>query len=78
MREQAELLAALADDADALPGDVDDAVADRLARFSASAAASLQVGSVFFMSALLYPEDHAPGAPNDLEAFAAELDRDAG
>jgi hypothetical protein len=27
------------------------------------------------MSALLYPEDHTPGTPNDLEKWVAELAR---
>ncbi|NDV26941.1 hypothetical protein [Desulfovibrio sp. JC010] len=45
----------------------------RLERFSQSAAQSLEIGSVFFMSALLYPEDHKIDDPNDLEEFVAEL-----
>lgn len=77
MRQKAELLRDLLDDAlelegvraEALPA----AVVSRVERFSASAAMSLQVGSVFFMSALLYPEDHVPGSPNDLELFADSL-----
>lgn len=77
MREKAELLAGLAEAAhellDALPEKRADAAAARLEQFSGSAAMSLKVGSVFFMSALLYPEDHKPGQPNDLERFAAEV-----
>jgi hypothetical protein len=77
MRGKAELLAKLAEDgralAAALPEARAKAAAERLEQFSGSAAMSLRVGSVFFMSALLYPEDHTPGQPNDLETFAAEV-----
>ncbi len=77
MREKAGLLAGLAEAAhelvDALPEQQANAAAARLEQFSGSAAMSLKVGSVFFMSALLYPEDHKPGQPNDLEALAAEV-----
>lgn len=77
MREKATLLSELADDAkpftDALDPALKRAAADRLERFSGSASMSLSVGSVFFMSALLYPDDHRPGEPNDLENYAAEV-----
>ena len=46
---------------------------DRLRAFSESAALGLRLGSVFYMSALLFPEDHQAGEPNELEALAAEL-----
>ena len=36
---------------------------------------SLDIGSVFYMSALLYPDDHKPGEPNALESWLAELER---
>jgi hypothetical protein len=42
-------------------------------RFSMSASTALRIGSVFFMTALLYPEDHKPGDPNDLEVYIGEL-----
>jgi hypothetical protein len=74
---KAELLAALAEDAwkltEKLEGDQGKAVAQRLEQFSMSASTALRIGSVFFMTALLYPEDHKPGEPNDLEVFIAEL-----
>jgi len=54
-----------------LPGTT--AVQERIDRFARSAEQSLEVGSVFFMSALLYPEDHKVGEPNDLENFILEL-----
>ncbi|GAB6125872.1 hypothetical protein [Humidesulfovibrio idahonensis] len=77
MRQKAELLAALSDDAaalvDALPGSRDDEAGARLEEFSGNAANALRIGSVFYMSALLYPDDHKPGEPNNLELFAAEV-----
>ena len=42
---------------------------ERLMRFSQSASNALNLNSVFYMSALLFPEDHEEGAPNDLEQF---------
>ncbi len=47
----------------------------RLDMFSQSARRSLDIGSVFYMSALLYPDDHKPGEPNALESWLAELER---
>lgn len=77
MRKKAELLAALADDAEslveALPVPLAEAAAESLGGFSANAANSLRIGSVFYMSALLYPDEHKPGEPNNLERFAAEV-----
>jgi hypothetical protein len=74
---KAELLAALAEEAwkltEQLEGDQGKAIAQRLEQFSMSASTSLRIGSVFFMTALLYPEDHKPGEPNDLDVFIAEL-----
>lgn len=80
MRQKAELLAALAEDSDALVTALEqsdpvlgEAAGQRLEAFSGSAATSLRVGSVFFMSALLYNDDHKPGEPNNLELYAREV-----
>ena len=77
MREKAALLAALAADAEtlvqALEPRLAKTAAERLGRFSQSAATSLSVGSPFFMSALLYPDEHKPGEPNDLDRYVAEV-----
>jgi hypothetical protein len=77
MREKATLLAALDEDARPLVRALEPVLAkaagERLERFSASAASSLSVGSPFFMSALLYPDEHKPGQPNDLELYADEV-----
>lgn len=77
MREKAELLSKLSGEAAplvaALGSGLADAAAERLDGFSGNAAMSLKVGSVFFMSALLYPDEHKAGEPNNLELFAAEV-----
>ncbi|WP_320008934.1 hypothetical protein [Maridesulfovibrio sp.] len=77
MRSKALKLASLAEQGDNIV-DVKDrpdlrSAMNRISRFSQSAAQSLEVGSVFFMSALLYPEEHKDGEANDLENFIAEL-----
>lgn len=73
MLEKANLLATLADEAapltSLLPQPARNMVEEGLARFSHSAMVAKRVGSVFYMSALLYPEDHRPGEKNDLEIF---------
>lgn len=79
MRRRAELLAGLSEAAapflDAVPAERRPMVEHRLDMFSQSARRSLDIGSVFYMSALLYPEDHKPGEPNTLEAWLTELER---
>ena len=79
MRRKAELLANLAPDAqsllDAVSPERRPMIEHRLDMFSQSARRSLDIGSVFYMSALLYPEDHQPGQPNDLEAWLKDLER---
>lgn len=77
LEKKAELLASLAEKAAPLTaeigGDLGRSIDERLSRFSTSAATALRIGSVFFMTALLYPEDHKPGEPNDLEVYISEL-----
>lgn len=81
MRQKAEMLAALADEAKTfisalpspLPAQLADAANQHLGDFSANAANALRIGSVFYMSALLYPDEHKPGEPNNLELYAAEV-----
>jgi hypothetical protein len=79
MVAKARLLANLAHNAKPLlehvPASHRQAIGDRLQAMSASAQRSLDLGSVFYMSALLYPEDHTPGTPNDLEKWLAHLER---
>lgn len=77
LEKKAQILAELGEKAqklvDAVGGDLGDEVAGRLDQFSMSASTALRIGSVFFMTALLYPEDHQPGEPNDLERYVEEL-----
>ncbi len=77
MSEKAELLADLAEEAGPCwrprtrprPGPC----APGSGIFSANAARSLDIGSVFYMSALLYPDDHREGEPNNLERLISEV-----
>ncbi len=79
MRRKAELLANLSRDAQPFLTKVGPerlpTIEHRLDMFSQSARRSLDIGSVFYMSALLYPEDHQPGQPNTLEAWLKDLER---
>lgn len=50
-----------------------DAIGEGLARFSQSASNALRLNSVFYMSALLFPEDYIAGTPNDLEIFIEQF-----
>ncbi len=47
----------------------------RLERFAQNASQALAIGSVFYMYALLYPDNHVKGEPNDLELLAEEIQR---
>lgn len=77
LEEKAKLLAGLAENSwelvERVEGTLGDEIAQRMERFSMSASTALRIGSVFFMTALLYPEDHRPGEPNDLETYIGEL-----
>ncbi len=48
---------------------------DRLGGFAHAALKALHLDSVFYMAALLYPEDYQTGAENDLEIFIDTLGR---
>ena len=77
MRERAERLADLADGAaDALQGvpePLHTEAAQTLKRFSRGAERALELDSVFYMSALLYPDEHQPGDPDNLERLIAGI-----
>ena len=81
MQEKARLLASLEEEGETylegLPEPLQDQAGHRLHRISASARNALRIGSIFYMSALLYPEDHKPGQPDDLQVFIRRL-RDEG
>lgn len=73
MRQKAELLEALFKNAtpraEGLPPEQREAALKQLKRFSAAARHALSLGSVFYMSALLYRDDHKDGEPNNLEVL---------
>lgn len=81
MREKAKVLAEIyKDSADILcklplPGRDD--LVQALKSFSQGAQTALDLDSVFYMSALLYPDDHKPGEPDNLarniEKFRAAI-----
>ncbi len=78
MVEKAELLSRIALDArpycKALPAQTDELVRGTLQSFSQNAQQSLQIDSIFYMSALLYPDEHKAGEPNNLERFIIKLE----
>ena len=77
MRRKAELLAGLPRASipltGELPEDAGQAIQEGLWRFARNAGNALSLDSVFYMSALLYPEDYREGEANDLELFLEEL-----
>lgn len=77
MRQKAESLANMASEARPVlapltPGESRE-IESGLEAFSNSAATSLEIDSVFYMSALLYPDDHKKGEPDNLELFIRKL-----
>ncbi|SDF14120.1 hypothetical protein [Desulfovibrio legallii] len=80
MRRKAESLAALAEDAKPLlaplPGELRFNLALALENFSAGARTALRLNSVFYMSALLYPDDHKPGDPDNLTLCIGRMARE--
>lgn len=82
MREKAEKLKALHRLALPRLGDLPEGarcdVEEELSRFSQGAATALSLGSLFYMSALLYPDDHKPGEPDNLERLIKKLEKGAG
>jgi hypothetical protein len=77
VEDKAEMLASLGEKAwkltERIEGELRNEIARKLEQFSMSASAALRIGSVFFMTALLYPEDHKPGEPNDLDVLIQDL-----
>ena len=71
MQRKAELVASMCEDArphlEGLPGPWRFALTAALEKFSRSASMGLRLGSIFYMSALLYPDDHQPGQPDNLQ-----------
>ena len=77
MHEKAMVLAGMAREGEphivALPERMREKARLRLARFTASAENALALDSVFYMSALLFPDEYRDGEPNDLELFRDEI-----
>lgn len=77
LEQKAEVLAELGEKAwpltEKIEGEFGDDITQRLEQFSMSASTALRIGSVFFMTALLYPEDRKAGQSNDLESLIEEL-----
>lgn len=77
MLEKCELLADLKDQAAPFLSGDDPMTAKLRAgldRFASRANMALDVESIFFMSALLYPTHYKEGDKNDLERFVAQFD----
>lgn len=70
MRDKASKLRDLHRQAIARLGDIPELergeIEDRLSRFSSGAGTALSLDSLFYMSALLYPDDHKEGEPDNL------------
>ncbi|MDR0339012.1 MAG: hypothetical protein LBH65_01910 [Desulfovibrio sp.] len=79
MVDKAVRIAALGEDAAAplaaLPDDIREAASSALRRFSGGAQNALRLDSSFYMSALLYPDDHKKGEPDNLQRLIAELEK---
>lgn len=77
MREKATAISRLSEECaplvEKLPADRRDEIAKEIERFSTSALAGLNLDSVFYMSALLYRDDHKDGEPDNLLAFIEKL-----
>lgn len=80
MHEKAQLLATMCEDARPvlapLAGPLRAQVALGLDRFSGSAQMGLDLDSLFYMSALLYRDDHKVGEPDNLQLFIERLERE--
>lgn len=64
--ESARLTTPLADD-------IREGVESQLRRFAKGARNALRIDSIFYMSALLYPDEHKPGEPDNLERLIKGL-----
>jgi hypothetical protein len=72
-----DILAGLPEQADEalsqLPEEVETDAAAKLEDLARRALQARDLDSIFYMSALLYPDDHVPGRPNELEAYIDRL-----
>lgn len=78
MMERAELIAALDVETrelvEALPESIRDDVAATVRRFAEGARNALRIDSVFYMSALLYPDEHKEGDPDSMDILIRFLE----
>jgi hypothetical protein len=77
MQQRAQAIADLGEDSKPLtadlPGQERALAVSSLSRFSRGAQNALSIGSVFYMSALLYPDEYNEGEPDNLERLISEL-----
>ncbi|MEM5789658.1 MAG: hypothetical protein AAGU11_20280 [Syntrophobacteraceae bacterium] len=77
LEEKAMLLIELPERVGPLLEGVEEAIGREIAAgaedFSRRATPAFELSSPFYMSALLYPDDHAEGQPNDLELFIERI-----
>ncbi len=79
LREKTDLLvklpAMVEENRSLLSSSIKSMITDKLGGMSFSAEKATQLDSIFYMSALLYPEDYKKGDMNDLESFINVLDQ---
>lgn len=80
MKQKAEYLVSLLEKAEsalAKEANLDERkrVKSKLESFSKNASTALDLNSTFYMSALLYPDEHKEGEPNNLELLAQSLQK---
>lgn len=56
-----------------VPANIADITRNTLSNFSGNAKMSLKINSPFFMSALLYPDEHKKGEPDNFAIFIKDL-----
>ena len=78
MSQKAHLLASLPESIAAmttlLNSEIAQSLKSQIGAFSFAAKKAINLDSVFYMSALLYPDDYADGEANDLENFISQLE----
>lgn len=78
MMERAELIATLDVETrelvEALPESIRDDTSATVRRFAEGARNALRIDSVFYMSALLYPDEHKKGDPDNMDSLIRFLE----
>ncbi|MBF0480226.1 MAG: hypothetical protein HQK81_03145 [Desulfovibrionaceae bacterium] len=77
MREKCQVLMDLPEKGEAILAGAKGAICDDLraavASFASRAGQAVKIGSVFYMAALLYPDDYKDGDPNGIEEAVARF-----